>query len=94
MFIPNISGNSEFIFCEYLYYRGHINAPCYSFTFLFATGAGTNGAEAAGAMATRAMAIGAETTGAVATGAGANGAGVPCSPCRIIDWKIWHKRIC
>ena len=33
---------------------GHINAPCYSFTFLFATGAGTNGAGSTETMATRA----------------------------------------
>ena len=58
---------------------GHINAPCYSFTFLCATRAGTYGAEATGALASRAlasraMAIGAEATGAVATGAVATGA--------------------
>ena len=60
---------------------GHINAPWYSFTFLFATEAGkigeteAIGPKATGAMATRAMATGAVTTGAVATGAGATGDG-------------------
>ena len=48
-----------------------INAPCYSFTFLFATGAGTYGAEATGALAIGAVAIGAVATGARTTEAGA-----------------------
>ena len=52
----------------------HINASCYSFTFLYATGAGTSGAEATAATVNRAMSIGTEDTGAVATGAEATGA--------------------
>ena len=75
----------------------HINAPCYSFTFLYATGAGTTGAnpaaamvnrtmaigaEATGTVANRAMAIGAEATGAEAIGAGATGSGATGSGAR------------
>ena len=65
----------------------HNNASCYSFTFLYATGAGTSRAEATAAMVNRTMAIGVEatgagTTGAVATGTGATGSGATGSRAR------------